>query len=376
MVAAVLRRCATLPGLESKACEPAKTQKQTLPYRHIAAPAVPQIRGADMTTRRYAWNVLAIVIWSLMAGVAPAQSGQSDFRLTLIGTGAPNPHVVDRFGPATLVEAGDQKLLFDAGRGATIRLSQLTIPFNKVSPLFLTHFHSDHTSGIPDLWLTGWLAGPFGRRSTPFHVIGPTGTKELMSNLELAYAADIRIRIADEKLPPEGVKVIADEFRAEGVVYEKDGVRVTAFEVDHGDAIKPAFGYRIDYEGRSIVISGDTRFNENVIKYGTGVDILVHEVAAFPPEVLKEPQAQRVMAHHTSPQEAGTVFSRAHPKLAVYTHLVLPARAIIPAVTIEQLIAQTRETYTGPLEVGEDLMTVEIDDVGKLSVHRRSKNRD
>ena len=261
-----------------------------------------------------------------------ANAAQSDFRLTLIGSGVPVP-AADRFGPATLVEAGDQKLLFDAGRGATIRLWQLKIPFNKVSSLFLTHFHSDHTVGIPDLWLTGWLGGPFGRRSTPFQVIGPTGTKELMTNLERAYAADIRIRIADENYPPDGVKIITDEFGAEGVVFEKDDVRVTAFEVDHGDAIKPAFGYRVDYKGHSIVISGDTRLNENVIKHATGADILVHEVAAVRPELLKDQQVQRVMAHHTSPQEAGTVFSRAHPKLAVYTHLVLLDRPNIPAVT-------------------------------------------
>jgi ribonuclease Z len=208
----------------------------------------------------------------------------------------------------------------------------------------------------------------------PFHVIGPTGTKELMTNLERAYAADIRIRIADEHYPPEGVKVIAEEFAAaEGVVYEKDGVRVNAFEVDHGDEIKPAYGYRVDYKGRSIVISGDTRFNENVIKYGTGADVLLHEVAAVHPELLKDQQIGRVMAHHTSPQEAGTVFSRTHPKLAVYTHFTLLARPPVPAVTIAEVLAQTRETYSGPLEAGEDLMSVEIDEGGKPVVQRRPR---
>src|ERR1051325_10299370 len=321
---------------------------------------------------RYGWLVAAILLLSSSGLSESAAAAQSDFKVTLIGSGVPVP-AADRFGPATLVEAGDQKLLFDAGRGATIRLWQLKIPFSKVSPLFLTHFHSDHTVGIPDLWLTGWLGGPFGRRTTPFHVIGPTGTKELMTNLERAYAADIRTRIADEHYPPEGVKVIADEFAAEGVVYEKDGVQVTAFEVNHGDEIKPAYGYRIDYKGRSIVISGDTRFNENVIKYSTGADVLVHEVAAVRPELLKDPQVQRVMAHHTSPQEAGTLFTQAHPKLAVYTHFTLLSRPPVTAVTVDEVMAQTRETYAGPLEAGEDLMTVEIDDAGKPTVQRRSQ---
>jgi ribonuclease Z len=308
-----------------------------------------------------------LLLGLLCSGLAVA--GQNEFRLTLLGSGVPIPDP-NRFGPATLVEAGEQKLLFDAGRGATIRLWQLKIPFNTVSPLFLTHFHSDHVVGIPDLWLTGWLGGPFGRRKTPFHVIGPTGTKDLMSNLERAFAADIKIRIADENYPAEGIRVVAEEFPGEGVVFEKDGVKVIAFEVDHGDAIKPAFGYRVEYKGRSIVISGDTRLSDNVIKYGTGADVLVHEVMAVRPELLKDPQVRRVMAHHTSPQEAGTVFTRAGPKLAVYTHLVLRSAPNIPALTPDEIVAQTRETYGGALEVGEDLFSVEIGEDGKLTVHR------
>ena len=303
-----------------------------------------------------------------LADLASA-AAPGDFRVTLLGTGTSVP-MPDRLGPATLVEAGDQKLLFDAGRGATIRLYQLRIPLNKLGPLFLTHFHSDHVVGIPDIWLSGWLGGPWARRTRPFHVVGPLGTNDLMQNLGKAFAADIRIRGVDEKYPAEGIAVIADEFSAEGVVYERDGVRVTAFEVDHGDEVKPAFGYRIDYGGRSVVISGDTRFSENVIKHGTGADLLVHEVAAVRPELLKDQQVQRAMAHHTSPQEAGRVFSRARPKLAVYTHLVLVARVNMPELTAEELVAQTRETYDGPLQVGEDLMRFDIGDGGQVTFQR------
>ena len=95
-----------------------------------------------------------------------------DFKVTLLGTGVPIPSP-DRFGPATLVEAGDQKLLFDAGRGASIRLYQLGVPLGRINALLLTHYQSDHTSGIPDVWLTGWLQSHFGTRSKPFRVIGP-----------------------------------------------------------------------------------------------------------------------------------------------------------------------------------------------------------
>jgi ribonuclease Z len=313
---------------------------------------------------RYQSAILMALVLCMGWGGARADTGaKSDFRVTLLGTGIPVPQP-DRLGPATLVEAGGQKLLFDAGRGATIRLFQLRVPLREVGPLFLTHFHSDHTAGIPDVWLSGWLGGPWARRVTPFRVVGPTGTKDLMANLERAYAADIKIRTADEKYPAEGIRVIAEEFTVSGVVYDKDGVRVTAFEVDHGDLIKPAYGYRIDYDGRSVVISGDTRFDKNVIKYGTGAHVLIHEVAAVRPELLKDAQVQRVMAHHTSPQEAGRVFQLARPQLAVYTHLVLLARPGVAAVTAEELIAQTRETYDGPLVVGEDLMTFKVGKVG------------
>jgi ribonuclease Z len=283
----------------------------------------------------------------------------SDFRVTLLGTGVPTPRP-ERFGPSTLIEAGDQKLLIDAGRGATIRLFQLGIPLGRIDALLLTHYHSDHVVGVPDLWLTGWLQSSFATRAAPFHVIGPTGAKDLMSNLEKAYALDIKIRIADEKLSAEGAAIIVEEFDRDGAVFDRNGVKVTAFEVDHGDVIKPAYGYRVEYAGRTVVISGDTRFNENVVKYSSGADLLVHEVAIARPALMAEDYIRRIMAHHTTAQEAGMVFARAKPKLAAYTHLVFLASNQIPAATVPDLIAQTRETYQGPLEIGEDLMSFEI----------------
>jgi ribonuclease Z len=193
-------------------------------------------------------------------------------------------------------------------------------------------------------------------------LIGPTGAKNLMTNLEKAYSGDIAIRIVDEKLPPQGIAIAADEFDKDGVVYERDGVKVTAFEVDHGDVIKPAYGYRIDYKGHSAVISGDTRYNTNVIKYGTGVDLLVHEVALARPELMTNLFAQAIIAHHTSPKDCGRVFTQAKPKLAAYTHLVFLSNEKVPEATLDDLIKQTRETYDGPLEVGEDLTSFEIGD--------------
>jgi ribonuclease Z len=291
----------------------------------------------------------------------------SNFRVTLLGTGTPIPSP-DRFGPCTLVEAGDQKFLIDAGRGATIRLSQLKIPIGRIDVQFLTHYHSDHTSGVPDVWLTGWLQSYFGTRKTPYRVIGPTGARELIENLERAYALDIKIRVADEKLPVSGIATDVTEFDDDGVVYEKDGVKVIGFEVDHGDVIKPCYGYRFEHGGRVAVFSSDTRYNQNVIKYGAGADLLVHEVASVRPELITEAYVQRIIGHHTTPRDAGHVFSQTRPKLAAYTHIVLLGSEHIPPPTIDDVIAETRQIYSGPLVAGEDLMTF---DIGEMVTVRR-----
>jgi ribonuclease Z len=283
------------------------------------------------------------------------------FKVTLLGTGMPAPNPA-RFGPSVLIEAGSQRLLVDAGRGATMRLFQLGVPIGSIDFLLLTHFHSDHTVGIPDLWLTGWLGGQFGGRRTPFRVLSPPGTKTLMVNLERAYSADVQIRITDENLPPEGAALEIEEYHRDGLIYENGSLRVIAFEVDHGDLIKLAYGYRIEYGGCSAVISGDTRLNENLIAHSMNTDLLIHEVAMVQPALMQEQRIRRIVGHHTSRQEAGLVFARAKPRLAVYAHLVLLGNQNTSPPSLEDLIAETRQTYAGPLQIGEDLMSFEIGD--------------
>jgi len=294
-----------------------------------------------------------------------------DLTVTLLGTGGPPP-VMDRFGPSTLVEAGDEKLIFDVGRGATQQFFQLGMPLRAVTGVFLTHFHSDHTVGIPDLWLTGWLSPRFGGRTTPFQIWGPDGTEAMMAGLELAYEADIRIRIADQHYLPEGVAVVAEDI-TEGVVFERNGVRVTAFDVDHGDLIKPAMGYRIDYLGRSVVISGDTRFSENLIRFAQGTDVIIHEVAAASEELLAKSEGERlIIAHHTTPEAAGIVFDRVNPRLAVYSHLIRRGDFEIRPPSLDDVVASTRTNYDGALELGEDLMRIEIGDTIEVNGFTRS----
>lgn len=296
-----------------------------------------------------------------LALALPVAAHAQTFRVTLLGTGTPIPRA-DRFGPSILIEAGAQKLLFDCGRGAPIRLAQIHVPMGQLTAVFLTHLHSDHVAGFPDLWLTGWLANPsFAHRTRPLRVYGPEGTSAMMEALRVAFAADLRIREADEKLPPSGAAIVATEIH-DGVVYDSGGVRVTAFTVDHGDLIKPAFGYRIDYAGHAVVLSGDTRPNENVVHYATGADLLVHEVAmGKAADAATSAALRRVLAHHSSPEAAGRIFARARPKLVVYSHIGLSSYdpSLAPP-TVADLIAATRTTYDGPLEVGEDLMSFEI----------------
>jgi len=147
------------------------------------------------------------------------------------------------------------------------------------------------------------------------------------------------------------------------VIYDKNGVKVTAFEVDHVTA-KPAFGYRIDYGGRSVVFSGDTRQSENLIEASKGVDVLVHEVAWAPPDlVAKSEPARNVIGLHTTPRDAGTVFSKVKPRLTVFSHLLLfSTDPKISPPTAADVLQEARKTYPGPLEVGEDLLTINIAD--------------
>ncbi|MBK4217290.1 MBL fold metallo-hydrolase [Paracoccus caeni] len=306
-------------------------------------------------TKKTVRTMLAGAMLLMSAAAVSAQ----DFKVTLLGTATPAPRP-DRFGPSTLIEAGDQKVLIDAGRGATIRLWQMRIPIGSLDAVLLTHFHSDHTGGMPDLWLTGWIGTPYGGRSEPFNVIGPAGTQQLMDGLKTAYDDDVQIRLVDEGNPVEGIEIAVEEFTEEGVVYDRGGLKVRAIEVDHGDHISPNYGYVAEYGGRKVVISGDTKFDPNTIENGRGADLIINTVATAHPEVRKQEHAGRVLAHHISPQEAGTVFNEIQPKLAVYTHIVRLSDKEHPEPTIADIVNDTRETYTGPLTVGEDLMTFDI----------------
>ncbi|MFL2546215.1 MAG: MBL fold metallo-hydrolase [Candidatus Rariloculaceae bacterium] len=302
----------------------------------------------------------AFAVVSLFFGAT--QASAQTLNVTLLGTGDPTP-VMEHFGPATLVEAGDHQMLFDVGRGASIRLWQLGVSLGDIDEVFITHFHQDHINGLVDVWMTGWQPPPYGRRVVPWRVFGPTGIADIMAGFRQAMEPNIQIRIIDEQLPPSGAELDITEFDEDGIVFDEDGIVVRAFAVDHGEFIKPTYGYRVDYNGHSVVISGDTRFDENIIAMSEGIDLLVHEVVAAHPELVDfDPRIQLIIDHHTTPQQAGVVFERAAPKLAAYTHYVLLSAPGVPAVTVDEVVEMTRETYSGPLQAGADLMRFEIGD--------------
>ena len=294
-----------------------------------------------------------------LAGGAFAQEAKPDFKVTLLGTGTPPP-LMNRFGPATLVQVGGKTFLFDAGRGATQRMWQIKAPFGKLDALILTHLHSDHVVGIPDIWLTGWLRGPYGRRDEPLRILGPAGTEDMMTHLQAAYAWDVNTRVEDQKMSREAAGLSATDV-APGVVYEADGVTITAFANNHGELIDPSLGYRIDYDGRSVVISGDTKRVQSLVDAATGVDLLVHSIGAAKPELLAAaPIWRAIMAHHIEPEDAGRVFAETAPKMAVFTHVVALTNGKIPPVGAEEIMQRTRTTYDGPLTMGQDLMAFVI----------------
>jgi len=261
-------------------------------------------------------------------------------RVTLLGTGTPFPNA-ERFGSAILVEVAGKTLLFDCGRGVVIRLTEAGVNPKDIDGLFLSHLHSDHVVGIPDLWLSGWFLG----RSKPLPIWGSPGIHGMAEHLAQAFAFDIHIRqAAPDPLPAKGVEIDAKEIE-QGEIYNDGLTRVSAFLVDHG-TVKPAFGYRVESAGHAVVISGDTKFCQNLVDFAKGADCLIH--AAWSAS-WKNP-APPSMRSIASAEDAGRVFAIVKPKLAVIYHYK----------TEEGLSDAVRKEYNGPFVIARDLMVVNV----------------
>jgi len=210
-----------------------------------------------------------------------------------------------------LVVAGPEILLFDCGHGVPDRIAQVGRTY--LSNVFLTHVHSDHTEGLPELWMNEVTWG--NRGSTPLSVWGPpenppnqpSGTADLTSQVNSAFATNTHVRRdLVEHLPAGGIEFQTTEIQGEGVVYQNNGVKVTVFLVDHG-VVQPAYGYRVDYQGHSVTFSGDTTASQNLVKYAQGTDVLVHEVLLSPPNATTTNDV--ILGYHTTPEQAAGIFN-------------------------------------------------------------------
>jgi ribonuclease Z len=188
----------------------------------------------------------------------------------------------------------------------------------------------------------------------------------MIKSLQKAFAFDIKIRVEDDKRAEEGSKLLVKEIN-QGIVYEKNGVQVIAFKVDHHPDI-PAFGYRIEYRGHSVVLSGDTRYSENLIRIAKGTDLLVHEVIVAPETLSKSDPKYPQFAHHTTVEQAAKVFTEVKPKLAAYSHI-----GKLYGRNEQELLNRTKAKYSGPFIIGEDLMSFSIGDTAVSVIASQKK---
>jgi len=296
-------------------------------------------------------SCLAYAALARQAGAAQART-----RLVLLGTaGGPTPKARSS-APAQAIVIGDRIYLVDCGDGVARQLALAKLPVRDLRTVFITHQHSDHNAGYGPLFLLSWAAN----MTQPVDVYGPPPLVDMTARLLEAYRYDIELRMADEGRRALAPLIRPHEITGGGDVFKDDRVRVTATLNDH-PPIRHSFAYRFDAADRSIVISGDTRYSENVVKLAQGADVLVHEVAsrAFwerpgasqPPEVVRH-----ILASHTDAADVGRVATAAKVKTLVLSHYVPTEGEGSPAE--QDWIAAVRQHFKGEVIAGRDLMEI------------------
>lgn len=294
------------------------------------------------------WS-FTLVVSALLAGTAAG----AQTKLVLLGTGNPRP-TPERSGPASAVVYNHVAYIFDAGPGIVRRASAAAERDNipaltprRLSVVFLTHLHSDHTLGLPDLIFSPWVMG----RKEPLEVYGPKGTRKMVDHLEAAWRQDIDIRIQGlEHANDTGYRAIVHEIEP-GVVYREGQVEVTAVPVHHG-SWPQAYGYRVRTPDRVIVISGDCAPGPALVEACQGCDILLHEVYSEA-GIQKEGEEWVKYMHqfHTSAAELADIAAKAHPKLLVLYHFTFSP----DARTADAVLRELKQHYHGLVVAGNDL---------------------
>ena len=303
--------------------------------------------------------MLALFDRAVTAAMSPEPYSRDGLHILFCGTGSPLPGG-NRGEACTAVIANGQLFIFDAGEGAGRSLSRMAAPLGQAQAVFLTHLHSDHINGLGNLALLRWVGST---ASAPLPLLGPAGTAEVGAAFNAAYRLDADYRTAHhgEKVAPPTGAGFAPRDIAPGVVYDAGGVRITAFAVRH-DPVTPAFGYRLDWDGRSVTISGDTAATPALAQAAVGTDVLVAEL--LNPALVKrmsataaangQPARAKIFAdiidYHITPAEAGAAAHAARARQLVFTHIV-PA---VPGFMESMLIKGASDAYSGPVKIAAD----------------------
>ncbi|MEM8935849.1 MAG: MBL fold metallo-hydrolase [Pseudomonadota bacterium] len=288
------------------------------------------------------------------SSIPPDAHEAADIIVTVLGSGTPVPSAT-QFGSAVLVQAAGKHFMFDCGRGCTTRLAQLDPSLiAKVDHLFVTHFHSDHLMGIDDLLLNGWTQG----RKAPLKTWGPVGTNDMMLAIQEAFRVDIDQRKSDGvPAPSAALDDYYTDLPAEGgLVLDEDGIKITAFIVDHG-SVEPAYGYKLEYNGRAVVISGDTTETPSLYEYGRGADVLLLEVVSpsmteYIATHFSQKQLEKVLSLHLTAEQASDIFNGTNPRIGVYYHTSRGGNSV------DSLLSVTNALYAGEVVVSHDLFQI------------------
>ncbi len=306
------------------------------------------------------------------AGVDRSAELPDGLHVYVCGSGSPLPDA-DRAGPCLAVLAGTDAFVFDTGSGSIRKLGRMGFPMDKLRAVFLTHLHSDHIDGLGELMLQAWVGGS---RSVPLPIIGPEGTEQIVAGFKQAYELDKGYRVAHHGpnvARPAGfggeaaIAKLADGENSK-VIMDANGIKITVIRVIH-DPVKPAFGYRIDYKGRSVAISGDTIYAPDFVAAAKGADLMFHEalnarmVAQMRDALDKRGRrdAAKIMAdipgYHASPEDAARAAKDAAVRALVYYHIV---PSIPPGLMERAFLGRSREVFTGELRVSQDGMFVSL----------------
>jgi ribonuclease BN (tRNA processing enzyme) len=326
----------------------------------MTIPGTENARRGTVHNRRPLETLAGAFLSLLVIGAAPVAAQGSTppaaaarTQVVLLGTGTPRPDP-ERSGPATAIVVGDTPYLVDAGPGIVRRAEAAYeqgirgLAVTKLQIAFITHLHSDHTVGYPDLIFTTWVQG----RNVPLKVYGPAGLETMTKYILLAWQADIDIRTKGlEHRSAAGVAVDAHDVDP-GVVYQDASVRVTAFPVTHGDW--QAFGYRFDTPDRAIVISGDGNPSPALIANCQKCDVLIHEAFSEDYRPANMPNWLEYRSkYHTTTTQLAEIANKTQPRLLIVYH-----RGVGPPghqISDEQYLAEIRRTYSGQVVIGQDL---------------------